>query len=417
MSVLKGIAMIILAPVEDEKISLERSIFLSLFMSETISKESLSGKLKFSTPLYPVHLPFATLYKPFFGKDDHRVADLSDWKANNFPMQYSGENLNGKRLIVFPMHGLGDQLYLATTIRNLMNKYQDLEIAIVKSGLSSAEPWYEYIYFEDYYTLTGPVVAASELSEYDYFVNSEHFSHMEEYKGTYPSVFYYEKMFHHENINLDDLKPKIKKPIKNHTIENHILDFKRDGLPVLFINSMTTGRVRDIPNKAVIDFAEMVKDRCNIIISVFKNPSLNIEIQKLSVPNIISSEGLISSPEDLINLISQIDFVLTSDSGVTHLAEALNKPCGSIFNVVSSKERIEYYEFSEEMDIEFEIEGVCKTPCYVHALPENIECPGMEHFNKIHRANIFYEYPPCMQNLSGEHLYALFDMIFKKVVQ
>ncbi len=408
--------MILLAPVAEEKIQLERSIFLSLLMSEEISKKSLAGEISFSTPLLPVHIPFKMLHKPFFGENDHLIADIEEWKQNNFPMQYSGENLNGKNLIVFPMHGLGDQLYLAIAMRHLIKKYQELKITVVKSGLNSAETWYEYVYFEENYTIKGPVIAASEISEYDYFVNAEHFSHLEEYKGSYPAKFYSDKMFIHNSSEIEDLRPLIKQPVKNLRIEEFFNEIKKNNLPLLFINPMTTGRVRDIPNTTVIDFVKMVKDRCTVIVSVFKNPMLDLEIKKLSIPNVISSEEVINSSEDLLNTISLIDLVLTSDSGVTHLAEAFNKPCGSIFNVVSSKERIEFYKYSEEMDIQFEIEGVCKTPCYVHALPEEMECPGMRHFNNVHRSRLFYEYPPCMQNLSAEHLYALFDLIYKKVV-
>lgn len=407
--------MILLAPVDGDKIELDRSIFLSLLMSETISKEVLSGNLKFSNPLLPVHLPFKMLHKPYFGSGDHLTADLNDWKAGNFPMQYNGEKLNGKKIIVFPMHGLGDQLYLATALKNLSDRYHELEITIVKSGLHSAEQWYDYIYFYKNFKLTGPVVTASEIAEFDYFVNAEHFSHLDDYKRAYPSKFYYERMLHHDSAELKDLTPAIKEFTTVKKVRDVFDTLKRTGLPSLFINPVTTGRVRDIPNTTIIDFVNLVKDRCNVIVSVFKNPSLNLEIQKLSIGNVISSDGLINSSEDLLSVVSLSDLILTSDSGITHLAEALKKPCGSVFNVVTSKERVEFYKFSEELDVVFEIEGVCKTPCYVHALPEDMECPGMAHFNKIHGAKLFYEYPPCMQNLSAEHLYALFDLVYKKI--
>ena len=71
---------------------------------------------------------------------------------------------------------------------------------------------------------------------------------------------------------------------------------------------------------------------------------------------------------DLICIVRKADMILTTDSGITHIAEALDTPCATIFNVVTPEERVSPYLFSDYATIEFELPGVCRVPCYVHAL-------------------------------------------------
>ena len=109
-----------------------------------------------------------------------------------------------------------------------------------------------------------------------------------------------------------------------------------------------------------------------------------------------------------------MDYSITSDSGITHLAEALQIPCGSVFNVVTPYERTKSYKFSEEMMVEFEIPGVCKAPCYVHALKDSQECPGMKWMNENKEKIPYREYAPCMENFTGEYLMMLIDALVLK---
>ena len=184
---------------------------------------------------------------------------------------------------------------------------------------------------------------------------------------------------------------------------------------IVFVNTITTGRVRDIPDDAVLSFIDRIKNDYFIIVSAYKNKSLEDKIETLNLPNLVTANNYISSIDDLIYILSKVDYIITSDSGITHLAEALNVPCGSVFNVVTPLERTKPYNFSEQMMVEFEMPGVCKTPCYIHALEDSDECPGMNAANiKESDHQKYRKYAPCMENFTGEHMLLLLDSLVSK---
>jgi ADP-heptose:LPS heptosyltransferase len=401
--------MVLLTPLVASKVQLSQGFFISTKMGESLAEDINMGRLKLNSPVVPVHLPYDGLSKNYYGKHDQLKVDVSMWREFGLPELYKGESLSNKKLIIFPMHGLGDQLYLAIAIRNLARQYPNLEITIVKSGISAAEQWYHYIYFERFLNTKGPLVTTREMKAYDYFTNAEHFAHCPEYPGTYPPDFYIEHMFHHSPETLKDKRPKIGPLTKSVYWDNFFKELKQSPLPIVFVNPVTTGRVRDIPQKTTLDFAELASRKYTLIISTFKNPDLDRNLNSLGEKNIITTQHLIKDVSDLICIVQKADIILTTDSGITHIAEALDTPCATIFNVVTPEERVRPYLFSDYAMIEFELAGVCRAPCYVHALEEDGECPGMSFVNQQAGKRIFWDYPPCMENLKGEHLFQLLE--------
>jgi hypothetical protein len=187
--------------------------------------------------------------------------------------------------------------------------------------------------------------------------------------------------------------------------------------PVVFISSVTTGRVRDLSIQTLVEFIELANPLYTLIVSTYKRPDLDRVLRELELPDIIPTSDIVRSPEDLMDLIELSDLVLTTDSGITHLSETMNKPCGSVFNVVTPLERIFPYQFSESLMVEFEIPSVCKTPCYFHALEEGALCAGMDFMNKQSGHLTYYDFPPCMENLTGEHLMALLGGLADKFLR
>jgi len=122
-----------------------------------------------------------------------------------------------------------------------------------------------------------------------------------------------------------------------------------------------------------------------------------------------TTQDLIKDVSDPICVVWKADIVLTTDSGITHIAEALDTCSATIFNVVTPEERVSSYLFSDYGTIEFELPGVCRAPCYVHALEEDGEWPGMKFVNHQAGKRIFWDYPPYMENLKGEHLFRLLE--------
>ncbi|MBU1169635.1 MAG: methyltransferase domain-containing protein [Proteobacteria bacterium] len=416
--------MVFLTPVNTGEIDIERGLFLSTEMSRQLAKEINNGNLQLSAGLVPVHLPWDGLFKNYYGENDNLRVGETKWLKAGLPYIYDGSELHDKKLVVFPMHGLGDQLYLAVALRAIAGLYPTLKVFIVRPSIQSSEQWYNYIYHDNFFCITGPVVTTHEMTAYDYYVDAEHFAHMKAYEGVYPPEFYMERLFFHTINHITNMRPVICSclldPAKKKCMDEFMQKLRHGDKPVVFLSTTTTGRVRDIPVHTVLSFIDAAKKDYSFIVSAYNNKNLENEIHKLSLPNVVLPDEHIKTIDGLIYLLSVVDYVITSDSGITHLAEALETPCGSVFNVVTPVERTKPYEFSEEMMVEFEIPGVCKTPCYVHALEESQECPGMKWQNEIEHTAVRRIYAPCMLNLTGEHLMMLLDSLstkFRKEVQ
>lgn len=411
--------MILLCPLVSNETVLNRGLFVATISAEIIGKLMTKGEFNFNEPVVPVHLPFNSLKRLDFGEHDHFSVSAKDWSQQRLPLLYNGENLDNKKLIVFPMHGLGDQMYLDIALRALQSHYSNLSITMVKPMVKTIAAWHPYIYGHDRVDFNGPVIATSLMAEYDYYVDAEHFVHLPGYEGTYPPLFYMKSMFHHDPDLIVDLRPEIfrndpEKRVLSKKIDDLGKHLKSVSKPVLFVGSVTTGRVRDLSVKALVEFIELANPSYSLIVSTYKRPDLDQVLDDLNLSDIIPTAGLIKSPNDLLDIIELSDYVLTTDSGITHMAEALKKPCASIFNVVSPQERIGPYLYSESLMVEFELPSVCKTPCYFHALEEGALCAGMAYMNKHYGDMTFYDYPPCMENLAGHHLKELLDCLVEK---
>lgn len=399
-------------------LDLQKGMFISTEMSEKLSQEINAGNVTLNIRLVPVHLPWEGLFKINYGEHDDLRIEKEDWLKIGLPSQYNGENLTDKKLIVFPMHGLGDQLYLAIALRNLEALYPSLKIVIVRPSIESAEQWYPYIYNDHFFSTTGPVVTTDEMVGYDYYVNAEHFAHMKEYEGVYPPEFYMKYFFCNSAEKVADMRPEISpcfmEKVNNNCIDELLEELRTFDKPVVFVSAMTTGRVRDLPIDAIVEFIALAKNDYSFVVSTYNNKNLDAEIKKVNLQNVVTTSGYINNIDELIYLLTNIDYVITSDSGITHLAEALEIPCGSVFNVVTPEERTRPYKFSEQMKIEFEISGVCKAPCYVHALKDSQNCPGMKWKNENENKNVYRTYAPCMENFSGEYLKLLIESLVSK---
>ena len=405
-----------LCPVESDNIILEKAMFISTEMGQALSREISEGRLLLSEKLVPVHLPYQGLLAMDYGEHEHLKVEKDPWLSMGLPPQYQGEDLSGKRLIVFPMHGLGDQMYLAVALRALADRYPEMTIAIVKPSIASAEQWYPLIYFESWCETTGPVVKTDELRRYDFYLNAEHFAHVAEYRGTYPPDFYTRFFLNHPLDLIKDPVPKIVPDPSNEApngpaVLSFVQELRKSGRPLVFVNPVSTGRVRDMPLRTLMDFIGLSRDRFAFVVSSFKRPDIEKAISSMDLPHVRSTEGLIKGVRDLCLIIGSCDFTITMDSGVTHLAEALSIPCGTVFNVVTPEERIKHYRFSESLQVDFALEGVCSTPCYVHALKDGSFCPGMEFINENENERLFYDYPPCMAHLEGKHMVLLLDAL------
>lgn len=413
--------MILLCPLINSTVVLEKGLFVSTETARMIGASMTKKELSFNHQMVPVHIPFKGLMQLEYEGQNNFNISKEQWKKNDLPLLYSGEGLNHKNLIIFPMHGVGDQMYLNVTLRTLQKLYSNLSITLVKPMITYVERWYPYIYGKERIVIEGPVVSRDVMAAHDYYVDAEHFVHIDAYKGMYPPEFYMKHIFCHEPGVIDDLRPKIFRfgpdernvEIRFENLKQKLGDVEK---PVVFLSSVTTGRVRDLPIQCLLDFIELANQSYTLIVSTYRRPDLDNVLNELDLPDIIPTAGMIKSPADLLQVISLSDLVLTTDSGITHLSETLQKPCGTIFNVVTPEERVSPYLYSESLNVQFNIPSVCHTPCYFHTLEEGELCDGMAHINKQTGKRSYYDYPPCMENLNGHHLMALLENLVRRFI-
>lgn len=403
--------MIFIAPVHNGRLDVARGLFISTEMVKAFSQ------MTFSERFCPAHIPFEGLIRLDYGPDDHMSVSRKTWDDHGLPPLYDGSDLSGKKLVVFPMHALGDQLYLTTALHGLIHRYPGLEITVVRCGIPSVEKWYPFIYFHPQIQLREPVLSVSFMSSFDYYVDAEHFAHLDDFKKSPTVDFFLRQMFHHNPLDIKEKRPSIS-PVSigdstNATvIEKAFRPLLQRGYPIIFVNLVSTGRSRDLSNQSVLDFANQALESYSLVFSTYNNPEFEQTIQSSGLPHIICSGTLEKDISDLIDILLRVDGVITTDSGITHLSEALGKPCGTVFNVALPEERTRYYEYSESLNVKFEIQGICKTPCYVFALDKDELCPGMKFANQYSEKK-YFSYPPCMENLSGDHLRQLLDALVK----
>lgn len=407
--------MIFLCPGKKPEFDLTRGLFVSTHMAT-----QLSG-VRFTERLYPVHLPYKGLIRLNYGDDDRNEASACAWNAAGLPPLYTGEDLSRKKLAVFPMHALGDQLYLAVALRALAQRYEGLEITVVRSGIPSVEKWYPYIYSEPHVRLAESVLSAREMRAFDAFVDAEHFAHLPGFRGSYTADFFMEAFFHHSPKIMAVKVPRVTAFSPGNERNSETIDRTFEKLRslkeiVVFVNLVSTGRSRDLSMATVMDFAGLISGRCAVIFSTYNNPGFEDIIRSMNMETFVCSGDLETHVTDLMGIIRRSDYVITTDSGITHLSEALEKPCGTVFNTALPEERTACYRFSETLRVEFEIPGICRTPCYVFALENGELCPGMKFANSClnHEGDglsSYNAYPPCMEHVRGEHLRQLLDAL------
>jgi hypothetical protein len=111
--------------------------------------------------------------------------------------------------------------------------------------------------------------------------------------------------------------------------------------------------------------------------------------------------------EDLaayMTVIQQCDAVVTTDTGTVHLAEALTKPCLTLYGPTRDELWNRYYQHAYPLRAEY-VGGTCKSPCGL--LKSKNGCSE----SRLKRSS----YSPCLLGITGERIQDAFTSLLHKI--
>ncbi|MBA5603005.1 glycosyltransferase family 9 protein [Pectobacterium aroidearum] len=145
----------------------------------------------------------------------------------------------------------------------------------------------------------------------------------------------YKKILLQLNINVQEIPYDIKVPNKNlEKIENFL--YTAAGRKIIAFNPFSASQVRDLTPEQIIKLVFLLKERNDILVIIIG--------EKRKIENIIIQDNVITSPFteywDAAAIIKKSDLVISVDTSVVHLCNALDKELICIY----SSEVIDNYE-------------------------------------------------------------------------
>jgi len=274
--------------------------------------------------------------------------------------EYKGEDLTGKRIMVWRTGGIGDLCFLNPVFKYLKNKYKDCFIRVATGCRQPLEniPWIDELYdmpfdaklLEDtnYHRMfQGIIEGMSEKSKITHAVD----------------MFY--SYFGIDSIQID---PEFKKPNLVFTdaeklwLENECKTLKimNDDF-VLGIQIETSSPLRNYPKeklKVVVDVLAK-EDKVKIVLIGAPQQALVGNFLKGTYPNVIVATNY--DVRKSIVLANRYNLILSSDSFMVQIAGALDKPLIGLYGPFPSEVRMKYFKNA----IGLEPKVVC-SPCYKH---------------------------------------------------
>jgi len=182
----------------------------------------------------------------------------------------------------------------------------------------------------------------AKLLGYDYFMSLEAFTITQEFNSM-PMIDYFLAKLGLDPTTVADtekrnMSPGFLRPGKNvdKTIDNLLLTHKSAGNKLLLVHPVASDAIRSVPDiyiSQLIDF--LIGSTDFILVSAVAYSYTHdryLDISRYS-----------KNLDDFINIISQMDAVITVDTSTYHIADCFNVPTVVLFNTVHPRYRISYY--------------------------------------------------------------------------
>lgn len=326
--------------------------------------------------------PFETVYKP-----------------------YKGEDLSGKRIMVFRTGGIGDIFFMNPVLRYLKKKYSNCFIRVATGCGESLEnlPEVDELYgmpFDaklledmDYHLyFQGIIEGSSEVSKkthavdmfYSYFsIDSTHFPN----EDKRPRLFFKKK----ENEWCD-------KTISNLKIG------KSDY--VIGIQMETSAPLRNFPKEKIKTVIDNVIKEDNVKIMLIGTEQHNIIAHYLRGGNEKIILATCYNVRESIILANRYDLIISPDTFMVQVAGALEKPLIGIYGPFPSEVRMKYFKNAIGLD-----PSVVCSPCFKHDFRSCVKGHPSPCFTQISPEDLLQAIDYMKFKFTGQHFKFMADML------
>lgn len=268
---------------------------------------------------------------------------IDDFMPTNM---YNGEDLNGKTLTCFRTGGIGDLLFITTTLHELKRRYPEAKIFL------GCNPEFGTILQSADYRLVELPMKKSNLDASDYIMI---FEGMIEGSAEAETVHAYDIV--RNKFKLDSLatyKPvvHIDEEVKTHVAEyiKMVKDYTSiEDKKIVVIQLFSSVPKRSAKEELILQLMDKLPENYNFII--IGSPSQQPQIEHFvtaawqKVPKrVFCGSQMLPSLMEAAALISMTDLVIGPDSAVLHMAGAFDKPMIGLFGPFPSKLRLSYYK-------------------------------------------------------------------------
>ena len=271
--------------------------FLEKYPNDTTSKFNLAWS-------YFAISDFKKAFKFYeYRSNKIKLSPSSIEVKNKFnPIEWSGENINSKKILIISEQGLGDNIQFFRYLYTIKENYDSEIIFYTKKNL-------KYLFKDT------PFKVVSELDE---IKNVDYYQHL----LSLPGIFFEKNIQIQKCINYINIEKKNNLKWK--------LRLKKYGKPIIALNWQGSQEYLYDTERSIelSNFKNIIKNKKFKFISLQKNYGSN-QIDRFNLTDLItdfSSEIDLgnNSFEDTIEILTNIDLLITADTAIAHLAGTLN---------------------------------------------------------------------------------------------
>jgi len=292
-------------------------------------------------------------YKPFvrYIVSDYEAMFLvqstpsTQWDVSSFnpyEKRYGGQDLNGKKVVVYRHTAYGDQLMISSVVRYLKGKYPDVTIHFYCDG--NMEPLWRYNPFIGGAAIPIPI-PFDVARAYDYHIFYEG---MLENNGEFDQNCCYDDFFN--VIGMPNIPDRWKRPHVIPRPEDYkfATDRKMDlNKPYLVYHLAPANKNRCYPPSQGAEFIRMFLDRYTdweVFIVGRESDKEAVMGQMGQMDRVVDLVNETKSFRDLIPILESANVVVAPDSSVMHLAACFEGvPTVSLWGPFHPNDRAKYY--------------------------------------------------------------------------
>lgn len=176
--------------------------------------------------------------------------------------------------------------------------------------------------------------------------------------------------------------------------------------PTVLLNWKASNRLRDLPPDKLLSLAENFENVLFVVAQPKKAAEDTARLLKGYGSHVLDFSPYMDSLEDYITITANCDAIVSTDTGTSHLAEALGKPSLTIYGPIDGNLRIFYYNKAFAITAEY-LGETCQSPC------------GLSKCDGGCREAILMgtSYSPCLLSIPNEIIHQHFKKFCDKILK